>query len=260
MAVVNRSSGRGRIRSTSKVRGESIPAMSMGLVRMRSWGLILLSGPRTKTLEGRSLDLVDFEPVLRFAHQNGLDFHQDFRAPLDLETDLVREDADGLGSGRNGDNIRIQGIVFLVDARPRQVQDRLDVGRSHLSQQSIRRPDGDVDRGRRAFGDLELSWKIPRLERDLERFLGGNLFLRHQGDPEEDGHKKGEKLEKPVPQEIVPDRSFHFFKYSIRRSSSRFRSARRSRSPPIAREMPPDSSETMITAASVSWVSPMAAR
>ena len=65
---VKRSSGWGRMRSTSKTAVRVRSVTSIGLVRILSWALNLLSGPRTKTLEGMTSTV---QPFLSFPMNAG---------------------------------------------------------------------------------------------------------------------------------------------------------------------------------------------
>ena len=87
--------------------------------------------PADQDLGGDELDLSILEPALTLPTMTG-GISIMTSCFFELEMDLVGEDADDLGVGRGDDHVGVQRVVFLVDGRPLQVEDGLDVGRGEI--------------------------------------------------------------------------------------------------------------------------------
>ena len=102
---------------------------------------------------------------------------------------------------------------------------------------------------------------VPCLQGHGQGLVRIGFFLGDEDEPEEQGQEKGEELQPPVADEEIPERlHVMFLRYSVSFVLELVLLAILCRTPLSAREMPPVSSETTMTAASVSWERPRAAR
>src|SRR6185503_4287850 len=158
-------------------------------------------------------------------------------------------------------------------ARPRgtQIQHGDQLTRGDAVQCARRPAHPRVDHRRRVTNDFELRGKVGELEGDAQRPLDG-LFARDR-DPQQRGERDRDELQAEMMPETERHQASELRVSSTRRKrrrrwpssvASRERSCSaekfRSRSPDIASEMVPVSSETTIAIASFSSVSPSAAR